>query len=436
VTTSTGVSSTARLSPSRDERLVPYCLVAFGGLAAALLFGQPALVMLAAPFAIALALGLRRTADVEVTTRIAIETDQVLEGDLVSGRIELEWEGTFDAEVIVHRLKGDAVATPGGILSWSLPAASGRVELPIRLQATRWGRHAIGEVWLRLSVPYGLLIWTGRVATGPTLRVLPGSERLTRLLDPSHSRAVLGMHRTRRLGDGHEFAELRPYNPGDRLRDLNWGATARHRRPFVNRHHPELAGDVVIVLDAFVDGSGGSTVALARAARAAWALVSLHLRANDRVGLVGLGGATRWLHPAGGRRAKYELLETLLSIGGEAADRTTTLSPTRVTVPPSALVVALTPLHDRRTVGALQWWRAHGRSVAAIVIDTSDLLGAPTSRSETLARRLWAIELDGRMRELTELGIPVVTATDGGPMAPVVTALRHARRAPALARLR
>jgi uncharacterized protein (DUF58 family) len=425
-------AGTTRLSPSRDERLVLYCLIAFGGMGAALVTGQPGLAALAVPFALALALGLRRAGPLEITARITLDSDQVLEGDLVTGRIELEWDGNLEAKVLLHRLKGVVATSPAGSPSWSLPVANGHVELPIELQATQWGRHSIGEVWLQLGAPFGLLSWTGKVMSGPVLRVLPGSERLSRLLDPSESHAVLGMHRSRRIGDGHDFAELRPYTPGDRLRDLNWGATARHRQPFVNRHHPELAGDVVIAIDAFADGSAGSTEALGRAARAAWAIASIHLQANDRVGLVGLGGGTRWLPPAGGLRARYQLLETLLSIGGEVAERSTQGSPASASVPPSSLVVALTPLHDHRTIHALQAWRARGRSVAVVMIDTDDLLGDPASTADLLARRLWSIELEGRKRALTGLGIPVVTAANDGPITPVVTALRRARKAPTL----
>src|SRR5690606_39941604 len=130
---------------------------------------------------------------------------------------------------------------------------------------------------------------------------------------------------------------------------LDWAATARLRRPFVNRHHPELAGDVVIAIDALTDGSAASTAVLARAARAAWALASVHLRANDRVGLAGLGGSTQWLPPAGGRLARYRLLETLLRIGGEAADRVVMMSRRGVDVPPGALIIALTSLYDADT---------------------------------------------------------------------------------------
>jgi uncharacterized protein (DUF58 family) len=245
------------------------------------------------------------------------------------------------------------------------------------------------------------------------------------------------MHRSRRLGDGHEFAELRPYVPGDRLRDLNWAATARLRKPFVNKHHPDLAGDVLIAIDAFDDGSEVSTEALAKAARVAWALASIHLRGNDRVGLAGLGGSTQWLAPAGGRLAQYQLLETLLRIGGEAADGVAIPSGHhRRAVPSSALVIALTPLHDPAVVGTLESWRARGRAVAVVVIDSSALMDEPGSSSEALARRLWRLELERRKRELTRVGIPVVTAPVDSAVTPMVSALRRARRAPGIRRRR
>lgn len=223
---------------------------------------------------------------------------------------------------------------------------------------------------------------------------------------------------------------MRPYVPGDRLRDLNWAATARYGRPFVNRYHPELSGDVVIALDAFADGSLASTEALRRAARAAWALASIHFRANDRVGLVGLGGRTQWLPPAGGRLARYRFLEVLLRIGGEAG-RSAKIRPGQDTaVPSSALVIALTPLHDDHPLNALTSWRAQGRSVAVVLIDMNDQIDEPESEAEGLARRLWLLELDRRKRELTRLGIPLVTLGRDDPMNPLVSALRRARRAP------
>jgi len=307
------------LTPARDARLLPYAFIAIGGLGGAVFGGQPYLAMLSTPFLVALVLGLRRSGPVRVRTRVRVDRDRIVEGDSLAAHLEVEWDGSFDARLILNRLTG--VVREAGSSTSTARRGVVSLELPIRLQASQWGRHTLGEVWLRLRLPFGLLTWTGKVGSGPAVRVLPSAERLDRILHPRDSRAVWGQHPSRRLADGHEFAELHPYVPGDRLRDLNWAATARLRKPVVNRHHPELAGQVVVALDAFNDGSTGSTEALSRAARAAWALTSMHLRANDRVGLVGLGGSMHWLPPASGRRARYRLMDVLLQVGGDAAAR-------------------------------------------------------------------------------------------------------------------
>jgi uncharacterized protein (DUF58 family) len=423
--------ATTTLRASGDARAGLYALITLGTLGAAVLVGQPALVALAVPFALALALGLRRTGPVDVRARVVLDVDRVLEGDPVGGCLALEWADALDAELTLHRLRG-VTATGEGVPFRAAPNVR-RLELPIELRAERWGRHTPFEVWVRLEVPFGLLSWTGRVAEVPVLRVLPERERLDRLLDPTESRTVLGAHPSRRIGAGGEFAELRPYAAGDRLRDLNWSATARRGQPFVNRYNPEMSGDVVIAVDAFADGSVASTEALARAARAAWAVADLHLAANDRAGLAGIGGRVEWLPPGAGRLARYRLLEALLRIGGEAGDPVRSRLAYHPAVPASALVVALTSLREPVTVATLLSWWARGRAVAAVFIDPRDLLEEPASETEDLARRLWSLELDRRRRMLTGMGIPVIAAGPGS-IAPVISALRRVQRRPATRR--
>lgn len=413
------------LTAARDARLLPYAFIAMGGLGGAVFGGQPYLAMIAAPFLAALVLRLRQSGPIQVHTRVRIDRDRVVEGDPLTVQVEVEWDGSFDARLMLYRMTG-VVRLAGSSTSTSRRGVS-RLKLPIHLEATRWGRHNVGEVWLRLRLPFGLLTWTGKVGGGPVVRVLPSTERLDRILHPRDSRAIWGQHPSRRLGDGHEFAELHPYTPGDRLRDLNWAATARTRRPVVNRHHPELAGQVVVALDAFDDGSAGSTEALSRAARAAWALASVHLRANDRVGLAGLGSSMQWLPPAGGRQARYRLLDTLLQVGGDAADRVAKAR-RYPPVPASALMIVLTPLHTRDALEAVAAWRARGRSIVVVVVDGVEFMGPARLESERLGRRLWSVDRQRRVDELKSLGVPVTVMSPEGSVAPAIAALARATR--------
>ena len=54
---------------------------------------------------------------------------------------------------------------------------------------------------------------------------------------------------SRRLGESLEFAELRPYQPGDDLRSVDWNAYRRLRRLLVRRYRAEQSQDLYILLD-------------------------------------------------------------------------------------------------------------------------------------------------------------------------------------------
>lgn len=61
--------------------------------------------------------------------------------------------------------------------------------------------------------------------------------------------ALPGGHLSRRQGESIEFAELRPYQPGDDLRTVDWNAYRRLRKLLVRRFRAEQSQDVYILLD-------------------------------------------------------------------------------------------------------------------------------------------------------------------------------------------
>ena len=158
-----------------------------------------------------------------------------------------------------------------------------------------------------------------------------------------------------------EFADLRPFMFGDRVRRINWRASARRGELWVNEQHPERNVDVVLFVDSFAEVRRGSASTLDLAVRAAATLAARYTKRRDRVGLVSFGGYLRWLEPGGGLVQLYRIVDALL-------DTEITLShawkeidhvPTR-TLPPQALVVALTPLLDERSIRALLDLRGRG----------------------------------------------------------------------------
>ena len=425
----------ALLEPRRDQRLGAYLALGLGGLGASLATGRPELAALAAPALVALVLGLRVRGRLRVRGDVRIDDTHLIEGDEVAGTVVVECPTPVELEVWLDVGNGIIPVDPQPVLAWHRSAPAGPLELPFRVQASNWGHLSLGQLRVRARVPHGLLHWEGSLAQAPRLNVLPEPSRLKNMLDPAAVHASAGMHISRYVGHGNEFTEIRSYEPGDRMRDLNWRATARHRQPLVNRHHPDRSGEVVVLVDTFLDDRGGSSLlgqqALARCARAAWAMAQVHLTAQDRVGFLAFGRVGGWLPPAGGDRARYALLETLLTVGGTIAkgELSWGRTPERV-VPPAALVVGFSPLWDRRLVSTLQALRARGRAVGCVVVDTDDLLDDDDDADVLLARRLWRAEIDQRRRELVAAGVPSVAWTEGASIAGVVAAMARQRHAP------
>jgi uncharacterized protein (DUF58 family) len=400
-------------------------VAAFVSLIAAMVTGRFEPVALGAPFAALAALGLADRAAPNVRGMIKVDSERVLEGDEVDGEVILDWDGEVELDVMLTSLRGVTPVEPVPAPAWAPPSGNGPVTLPFRLRARTWGRHELGAVWVQARRPGGLLIWEGEVATGPELRVLPAPMRLNRVLRPIEPRTIAGAHLSRQRGSGTDFAELRPYVPGDRLRDLSWSASARAGEPWVIVHHPERTGTVLLLLDAFFDNDRTSTAAFARAAQAAWAVAAAHLRVQDQVGLMAVGRTTAWLPPRSGRRARWLLLDELLAVGRDAEQVRYRRRHGRAVVPTDALVVGITTLRSAGFISELVHHRRAGHTTVALVIDMTDLVPEPRDQVDLAAYRLWRTQRNMERDHLQRNGVPTALVTAEG-VAPAISLLRQA----------
>lgn len=413
-----------------DPRLPAYLVAGFGAMVVAIATGEHILASLGAPFLVLAALGLPRRPPTRVRGRVELSEARVIEGDPVVGEVHVSWDGEAEVDVFLAGWRGVASVDPAPEVGWSLSATQGSATLPFRFQARAWGVHDLGTVWVRVRRPGGLVIREGELARAPAVRVLPSPHRLDRLLEPEDPRAVAGVHLSRLRGHGTDFAELRPYRPGDRLRDLSWATSARLGEPWVTVHHPERTGTVLLLLDASFSSPRRSGEALARAARAAWAVASTHLEAQDRVGLLAQGRTAAWLPPQGGRRARWLLLDQLLTVGGAAEDiwRRRRLGG-RVVVPADALIVGVTALRSRTFARRLLHARRIGHPTAALVIDEEDLLPQGSEEVDTAARRVWVAQREAERHRLERRGVVTALVSPGRGAGPAVSALRRRMRA-------
>jgi uncharacterized protein (DUF58 family) len=281
-------------------------------------------------------------------------------------------------------------------------------DLTITCSAERWGRYPV-RADIRANARGGLLLGTATV-DALELYVFPvapaGSTTIPRTELPDR----IGIHVGRRVGAGVEYADIRPYSPGDQLRAVNWPVSARRRSLHVTERLSEQAADIVVLLDAYPQPPGPAGEATERTVRGAMQVVQTALRRGDRAGIVTLGDRrTRWLAPDIGRRQFYRVLDATLEAGADIQSTASSLAP-RPAVPSGAVVIAFSTLLNTHFAAAVLDLRKHGHAV--VVVDV--LRGTPTSGDhDPLVDRIWALERSFMYRDLRTVGIEVVPWREG-----------------------
>jgi len=127
-------------------------------------------------------------------------------------------------------------------------------------------------------------------------------------------------------GRGIEFEEVRPYIPGDEVRDIDWNVTARLGSPYVKRFVEQRELTVLLVVDISPSMRFGTTGVEKRelAAELCAVLGFAAVSNDDRVGLVLAGERVEhFVPPARGRSHLLRLLRDVLGV--TARDRGTRL---------------------------------------------------------------------------------------------------------------
>jgi uncharacterized protein (DUF58 family) len=403
--------------------------VAAAGFVAALALRRAELAAVVAPFALLVALGVRAQAP-GLRAWVEIDRERALEGDVLEVLVTVRAASAVDrVEVGVALPEGIEVAEGRNPVALRLATDEER-EVALRLRCTRWTAVELGEVWLRARDRIGLVRFEGRVDRRRPLRVYPTPEHLRRLISPAHTQAATGSEVAPLRAEGLEFADTRPFVSGDLVRSINWRATARRGSLVVNERHPERNADVVIFLDSFAEARASDEGTLEQAVRTASTLAGRFLERRDRVGLVAFGGIIlRWLEPGGGLAQRYRLVDALLETGVEFsyAWKGVNVIPAR-TLPPRALVVAVTPLLDERSVTALLDLRGRGHDLVVLEISPEPYLEPGRDRSDLVALRLWRLQRADLRARFERLGAAVATLDDRTTVEEALEEVRAYRR--------
>lgn len=117
-------------------------------------------------------------------------------------------------------------------------------------------------------------------------------------------------------GRGMEFDEVRPYQPGDEIRTIDWNVTARTGEPYVKRFVEERELTVMLVIDASGSGEFGTIDRFKRelSAELTAVLAFAATTNNDKVGLLIFTDRVElFIPPRKGRQHVLRIVRELLA---------------------------------------------------------------------------------------------------------------------------
>ena len=416
------------LTPALSRSLVVGALL----LGAAVVLGQPVLVVLAAPMAVLAAVGLVLRPTSSPVLHAELDHVSLYEGQGTRSRLQISGDDRVEHVTRVSAQEPFVALHP----------ASGRVSGLLRdgvpvleISPRRWGRRTLGEEKIALTSRWAGYRWGPVLEHGAEMTVLPASAPFDSAAEAPSPLGLVGANRSRRVGDGTEFHGIRPFHAGDRLRRINWRVSLRTGDLHVVTARGEEDSGVLLVVDALVDlgrsgGVDGGASSLDVTMRAASALAEHFSRHGDRVALRVIGAAWQVVGFGAGQRHLRQVLGRLAGVRParmpeNAAERL------QFRVTAGTVVIVLSPMMSDAIATATA--SLHHRGLPVLVVDTlpddAEAL-APEGTDPLVADLAWRLRRTEREHLLTALsgeGCPVVTWRGPGTLDDVLH--RLARRA-------
>jgi uncharacterized protein (DUF58 family) len=408
-------------------------------LLAALLLHNPGLTVLATPFLVVTAWSLltRPRQLPTITSPRALPT--LREGEAMNWQLQLGTvPGMEQAAMLFERAEYQELRPKSGaVTALAHPGQEQVLTLGLQARSTRWGRQDVGRAVVSATSSWAAFRW-GTVQIGALPQTtLPLPAVFEAAAPAPHPVGIVGLNRAARRGEGSEFATIRPFQIGDRLRRIHWPVSLRTQTLNVTATWADQDAEVMLVVDASADlgtseGIGGFASSLDVTVRAAGAVAEHFLHQGDRVGLCVFGPDVLRLNPAAGRNHLLRVLQRLseTKVGNKASAEGKLLR-LRLGADTTVLMLSacISQLALRQAVSFV------GRGLTVIVIDTlPEQIGGLDNAALLAAWRIRRLERDAELRRLTNAGVPVVPWRGPGSLDQVLRDLGRRRSAPRIGR--
>lgn len=196
--------------------------------------------------------------------------------------------------------------------SLRLPS-KGRVSFRRKLTPGRRGAFKLEHVALRFFSPLRLWQRYLQIPLESQLNVYPDMKQLTdyALLARTNRLSLIGVRRTRRIGQDSDFERLRDYSRDDNFRHIDWRSTARRNKLTVRQFQSDQSQRVIFLLDCgrmMTNTRDGYTL-LDHALNSALMMAYVALHQGDAVGMLCFSDSVHaYIPPQGGKSQMNRLI--------------------------------------------------------------------------------------------------------------------------------
>ena len=228
-------------------------------------------------------------------------------------------------------------------------------KMSYRIRPSQRGNAKFQPVHVLLTSKLGL--WQFKKFCGePTdVKVFPNFSAIGhfRLLATDNRVSLVGIKRKQRRGEGLDFHQLREYRESDEIRQIDWKASARHRKLIAKEYQDERDQQVILVLDCGrrMRSKDDDLSHFDHALNAILLLAYVALRQGDAVGLLSFSGGKRWLAPQKGVASISTITHALydLHTSTQASDYSSVAQQLMVLQRKRSLLIMLSNVHDENS---------------------------------------------------------------------------------------
>lgn len=192
-------------------------------------------------------------------------------------------------------------------------ASRSRAVLQYQLHSARRGAFTLPATHLRVRSRWGFWQRFLEYDVPSTIHVYPDMKQVSQyaMLARANRLSLLGVRRTRKIGQDNEFERLRDYTPDDNYKHIDWRTTARRRKLTVKDFQANQSQRLIFMLDCgrMMTNLAGELSLLDHALNAMLMLSYVALAHGDAVGLLTFSDEIHtYIPPTGGAHQMNRLL--------------------------------------------------------------------------------------------------------------------------------